>query len=135
MNVFLMYHTDIQILKTFQKTNLIIHKKIVIFDNNERVFGLNCWLLPNSGMLEKPHLLRKLEFMICMKMQNCALFWKWYEFLLKLNDLQVSNRSDFRKEINNNICWCRHALKHVGNSFFFYRHLHSSQEEFQKCWS
>ena len=97
-NSFFTFHTDFQILK---------HSKKLL------CFGLYSWLFSISLNVTKTVFItktrQKLDFVICTKMQNCVLLWKWYRFSLK--KWTTFHRSDFRIEINNDICRCRHMFE------------------------
>ena len=51
-----------------------------------------------------------LGFVICAKIQNCVLLWKWYGLKKKKKERPPT-------EINNSICRGSHALKNAGNIF------------------
>ena len=127
-------HSD---FKNIPKKLIWLFTKIVISDNNENVFWLE--IVDYSQTLEcyKSRTCYKnvTETWICDMYEHAKLCIVMKMIRVFVKKWMPFHSSDFRKEINNNICrWSTSCLKNVGNSFFYW-HLHSSQDEFQKCWS
>ena len=79
---FFICHTN---YKNIPKSNWIIHTKPWYSIIINMCFALNYCLLLNFRLLLKPYFVRKTrqghEFVICTKLQNRVLSWKWHVFI------------------------------------------------------